>query len=113
MPNSTLPEGQIRLGSDAANALGFTKDKFTGYLWHDGNAIYISLIESLDQGKGHLKALFDRIFELGYAVKVPTPLPLMEAILKHEGFVHTMEFDPLVGDNCDVWCKASEAAVPI
>jgi len=111
--NESIPEGEIRIGSDAALTLGFTADRFSGYLWRTGDSIFVSLIISLEEGKGHVSGLFDRIASLGYTVKVPVPSVRMTAILRHKGFVRLDEWDPFFGETCEVWCKASEAAVPI
>lgn len=105
----SVSDGIIELDTPFAKELGFTSDKFSGWLSKRGDYIYISLIESLNPRKGNLSKLFDRIQERGYGIKVPTPFPLMERILrKRGGFVKTLEpFAPEHGinDPCEVWVK--------
>ena len=98
----------IDVDSEWGNKLGFTSDKFMGYLFHVGDYITISFIESKDRGKGNLSKLFDRIEELGFGIRVPTPFPLMEHIIKKKGFNRAMvPFAPEHGINelVDVWVK--------
>ena len=96
----------IEPDSPFAQELGFTSNKFRGWLGKQENFIYISFIESVDEGQGNLSKLFNRILELGYSIKVPTPLGLMRKIVQKKGFTQTMEpFDPEHGiyDPCEVW----------
>lgn len=98
----------IDVDSEWGNKLGFTSDKFMGYLFHVGGYITISFIESKVPGQGNLSKLFDRIQELGLGIRVPTPFPLMEHIVKKKGFKMTMvPFAPEHGINelVDVWVK--------
>lgn len=97
---STLSDGIILLGSESAQILGFTSDKFGGYLWKDGNAIIISLITS--HVKGNFKSLIERIRSLGFAVKIPTPLGRMEQIVIKNGYRHEIEISEL-GLFVDMW----------
>lgn len=102
------PNEMIALDSPFGRGLGFTSDKFFGYLWLRDNAVYISLIESLHPGRGQFSALLDAIWQRGLAVKVPTPLGSMRSILDHKGFHQTWEpFDEL-GEACEVWVKEAE-----
>lgn len=87
-----LDKGRIvNLGDPFAEEIGFTRDRFDGYLWRIGQAVYISLVVSKQPGQGHLSALFEALWEKGYTVRVPTPLPRMEAILRAEGFEEKRE----------------------
>ena len=89
-----------------AQELGFTSDKFVGWLAKQEEYIYISFIESVDRRQGNLSKLFDRILELGYSIKVPAPLGLMKNIVQKKGFTQTEEpFAPEHGiyDPCEVW----------
>ncbi len=83
--------GEIKLGSERANQLGFTKDKFGGYLWGKGKDVYISFITSKFEGKGNLRKLFDNISKAGFNIKVPTPFPRMKAICIKLGFEERLE----------------------
>jgi len=92
-----MKDGIINLDTDFAKELGFTSDKFYGYLWISKNTIWISFIESKQQGKGHFKALLDTIKEKGYDIIVPTPFPRMEAICLKWG----MDKHRLLNENHD------------
>lgn len=98
----------IEPDSSWGQKIGFTSDKFSGYLWKEEKYITISFIESLTPGKGNLSNLFDKIQELGYGIKVPTPSARMTAIIMKKGFKPTMvPFAPEHGINdlCEVWLK--------
>jgi len=98
-------QGYIALDSEKAVALGFTSDKFHGYLWEMDGSIIISLIISLKPGQGHLSALFDAIWRAGYAVKVPIPSGHMVAILTQKGFTQTWEPCGDMEDIVETWVK--------
>ena len=100
-----MDEGIIKLDTDFAQELGFTSDKFFGYLWRHPGEIYISFIESLQQGQGNLSKLFDAIWERGYTIKVPTPFARMQAILEHKGFEQTWEWADGFDCDCEVWIR--------
>jgi hypothetical protein len=100
-----IPDGMIGIGSEAAGRLGFTADKFCGWLWKTGDAIYVSFVVSRQPGQGNFSALVDSILSNGCAVKVPTPLGKMRDILQHKGFSPSMEFDDELGEAVEVWCK--------
>jgi len=93
---------RIELDSPFAKEIGFTSDKFDGYLWKNGKFMSISFIISKEEGKGNLTRLFKNINKQGYKIEVPTPFPNMELILKCHGFKKTIVSDPLVGE-VEVW----------
>ena len=95
-----MKDGIIELDTEFAKEIGFTSDKFQGYLWKVGNYIYISVIKSNNRKQGNLTSLFNAIQEKGFGIKVPTPFPLMEAICKKKGFETTIERNDIheVGD---------------
>lgn len=99
--NIELSDGPILLDSDRAQSLGFTSDKFDGYLWKIQDAILISFIVS--KQRGNFRQLVQRIHQLGLTVKVPTPLGRMQEILLKNGYQHTQEFDANSGEYVDVW----------
>jgi hypothetical protein len=106
-----MNDGMIELDTEFAQSIGFTKDKFRGYLWKEGNVITISLIESRVQGQGYLRELFNNIEAKGFKIQVPTPLGKMQAILEHYGFSpHSEPFAPEIGnyDLIEVWEKITE-----
>lgn len=78
--------GIIELDSEFGKQIGFTSDKFDGYLWREDGRVYISFIISRCPGQGNLSKLFAAIEERGLRVAVPTPLPLMQQILEAKGF---------------------------
>ena len=105
----------IHLDTPFAKELGFTSDRFEGWLGKDGEYIYISFIESLQPRKGHLSELFDNILKLGYGIKVPTPFAHMKAIIIKKGFRETTEpFAPEANimDPCEVWVLDPIAHIP-
>lgn len=77
----------IKLDTKKAKELGFTSDKFTGWLWLDDKFIWVSFIVSKQEGKGNLRALFDKTEEAGYRIIVPTPSIRMEMICRKRGMV--------------------------
>lgn len=89
----------IDLDTPEACEIGFTSDKFEGYLWQDGKYIIISSIKSLQPRQGHLNALFANIQGKGWGIKVTNPLPVMEAICKKKGF--TLTQGPVEPGICD------------
>lgn len=106
-----MDNGIVELDTEFAKSIGFTSDKFHGYLWKDGNVITISLIESKIQGSGYLRELFHIIEYKGFKVKVPNPLPNMQVILEHYGFSpHFEPFAPEIGnyDPVEVWEKNTQ-----
>jgi len=105
----------IDLDTPEACEIGFTSDKFDGYLWRRDNHITISAILSRQPGQGNLSRLFDAILAKGLDVKVPNPLPRMEQIGKNKGFTRTQEpFEPgIIDDLIDVYVlKAEESKEP-
>lgn len=98
-------DGVIDLDTPFAREIGFTSDKFSGYLYKRGKDIWISLIESLREGEGNLSALFRVILEKGFKLKVPTPFSKMEGILRNHGFKKTRVFSKAFEDMVDVWGK--------
>lgn len=97
-------DGGILPGSVVGNALGFTKEKFDGWLWKTGNRITISFVESKDPGKGHLRDLMDTIeLSFRYELAVPTPMRRMVSILEARGFkpvIEETDWGP-----CEVWLR--------
>ena len=99
-----IPDGMIEPDSVAGKAFGFTADKFEGWLWKTGDRVMISMIVSLKEGRGNLRALFDTIEGLGFKVAVPTPFARMKKILQKRGFEMHIEHDSVMG-SCEVWQK--------
>lgn len=104
-------KGIIELDSEFAKTIGFTSDKFDGYLWYDGKRILISMIISLQPGQGHLTKLFEAIEKEGYKIAVPSPLWGMEDYLAKRGYKpHWEKFtEPGITD-IEVWEKHEKKA---
>ncbi len=98
-----MKDGIIELDSEFGKEIGFTSDKFDGWLWKKRDYIYISCIESKQKIKGNLKNLFSKILEEGYGIKVPTPIGIMQDIVVRYGFSHIIEEEGK--EICDVWVQ--------
>lgn len=85
--NDAISKGAIFPSSDFGVKIGFTSDKFDGYLWIEDNYILISAILSLDEHKGHLIDLFNNITKLGYGIKIFHPGKRMKFICLKYGFI--------------------------
>lgn len=101
----------IETDSVLGKKLGFISTKFDGWLWLIENYVYISMITSLNSGNGNLSKLFDKILEMGYGIKVPTPLGNMILIVNKKGFKKTFEYDSEMGCDCEVWVKNTEPSI--
>ncbi|MFA5313473.1 MAG: hypothetical protein WC375_09200 [Methanomassiliicoccales archaeon] len=102
------PDGIIELDSPLGKELGFTSDKFDGWLWKRGREISISMIISKEEGKGNFKALCERILAVGFAVLIPTPMGRMEGIVRKADYkMKTRPFDKEAGimEPVEVWVK--------
>lgn len=104
MTFDNYPEGIIQPGDELAMNIGFSADRFDGYLWKEKGRIMISMIISKQPKLGHMNELFAAIEDLGFEIAVPTPLGLMEHILEKKGFHQTVEIDPDFGA-VEVWIK--------
>src|SRR4051794_30778726 len=93
----SIPNGLIEVDSEWAGRVGFTSDIFLkgGQLYKQEDCMYIQSIEVLlgKRKKGHFNKLLDRLWELGFVVKVPNPLPTMVRILTKKGFRTISEQD--------------------
>lgn len=98
-----MPE--IPIGHPLATDLGFTADRFSGYLWLMGSDLYVSLVDARVRGQGHFRAFVEAALAKGLTVKIPTPLGRMEHIVRRWGFEHT--FEPSEMGACEVWVKHS------
>jgi len=95
----------IELGTSFANELGFTPDKFDGYLWKSGEHIVISFIISLQERRGNLKRLFKTIQDKGFGIKVPTSFARMKKICMEQGFRRTEDWFEEADCSVEVWVK--------
>jgi len=100
-----IPDGMISPGDAAADALGFTLDRWSAdsYLWRTGDELTCSLMIANEPGKGAFKALVAAIEGAGLKVAVPTPSERMRAILTKWGFVGGWEPWPEMGEDVEIW----------
>lgn len=96
----------IEIDSPEGIKLGFTSDKFQGYLYRINKIIYISFIISLNPNKGNLNKLFNEIENHGYQIRVPSPFPNMKSILIRKGFVKSYEYEEKLNETIEVWSKS-------
>ncbi len=107
-----MTDGIIDLDTPLAEELGFTSDKFDGYLWKKGNYIVISFIISLQERQGNLKKLFSKIMDKGYGIKVPTPFARMQKICMDNGFRRTEELFKEADCMGEMWVKEPQSFTP-
>jgi len=92
-----MNDGIIILDSNEGKELGFTSDKFDGWLWKKNDEIIISFIQSLKPGKCNLVKLFNRIREMDYKISIPNPFSRMEMICKKYGMRKIIKKDDIMG----------------
>jgi len=100
-----MREGIIELDSREGKELGFTSDKFNGYLWVKDDDIYVTVITSLHPNRGNFRKLLDTIERRGYNIKVPTPSNRMTKILRIRGFTKQPEYNEQFEEMVEVWCR--------
>lgn len=106
----------IKLDGEQAKELGFTSDKFRGWLWQDDNTIIISFIHSMNQRQGHFGELCKTILAKGYAIEVPTPSSRMREILIKNGYTETVKpfyEDGIQIDVVETWRKEPDSVSDI
>jgi len=97
-----MDDGMVELDSEFAKTIGFVSDKFDGYLWKEGNDIVISAIISKEEGKGNFSNLVKNIRNAGYEVIVPTPLGIMNNIVRKWGYKQEIVLDEVMGE-LEIW----------
>jgi len=115
---ATAKDGIIGPDSVLGKWLGFTSDKFDGYLWKQGRRIYISFIISKIENKGNFSKLVKEIISHGFDVAIPPPMGKMELIVRKWKFKKIYEFFPEANCDCEVWvmknvCSKCEKACDI
>lgn len=96
-----MTDGIITLDTDRGRLLGFTSDRFGGYLWKKGDRIYVSMI--ISAAKGNFRQLVQTIRERGLSVAIPTPLGRMEEIVRKNGYRQEFPYDEQYGECVEVW----------
>lgn len=99
-----MSDGMVKLDSEIGKAIGFTSDKFGGYLWVNGKNLIISFIESRSKGQGSFSKLVADAEAAGYTVQVPTPLAQMEGILNRWGWTPKIVADERFGE-VELWSR--------
>lgn len=89
--------GIINLDSKFAKTIGFTSEKFNGYLWKKGRVIIVSFIISLQEGQGNFLKLIKNIQKQKYIIHVPTPSARMRKIMREAGAKEIVEHDATLG----------------
>ena len=97
-----MHNGIIEMDSNRGKELGFTSEHFShgSYLWEDRSRITISFIAS--RAKDNFRRLAETILATGKEIAIPTPLPMMERIVRKAGYKHTIENDPVMGP-VEIW----------
>lgn len=101
--SSRNPSGPYRPGTSTAERLGFTHNRFKGYIYLTGGCVWVSLVESKAPKKGHFSSFIRGLVAKGYTVKVPCPIGEMPSILKHLGFSESKETNPRNSETVSVW----------
>jgi hypothetical protein len=96
-----MEDGVIELDSDRGRRLGFTSDRFGGYLWKLGEYVMISM--AISSERGNFRQLVEEIQSLGMGVKIPTPIGRMQNIVREAGYQQSVEFDETYGEGVEVW----------
>lgn len=73
-------------GSAFCESIGFTPEKFDGYVFEDGKVCWLSLVIAKNPGHGHFSDVLDSLDKKGMEVRVPTPSLHMQTILSAKGF---------------------------
>lgn len=103
MTLDTMPDGIIELDSERGQAIGFTSDRFDGYLWKTGRYVTVSFIVSL--ATGNFRQLAESILAQGFGVKIPTPLGRMQKIVRDAGYVQRDETWEELDERVEMWVK--------
>lgn len=109
--HGTKPAWVVEPGDPFGAEIGFTPDKFSGYLSKVGETIWVSAILSASPHKGNFSRLVHECLHRGYVVKIPNPFPNMQRIAAHLGFTQTYEDDPYFGIT-EVWIKEQHTEQP-
>jgi hypothetical protein len=105
-----VEDGLIIVDSTRGNLFDFTSFRYEkhSYLWLQDGYVMVSFIETVRKGNGDFSKLIKKILKAGFGVKVPTPLGIMESILKKKGFKKTYESDEHFAEDVEVWVLESE-----
>ena len=87
------------------NSYGFTRKKFSGWMWQFGKTAYLSMIISNNPNRGNFRKLIQNLLNAGYTVKIPSPLGRMLDIVKKNGYTPIKEFSKEYGCDINLWVK--------
>lgn len=99
-PRDEIPDGTVvQVDSEWGRLLGLTSDAFAptgelaGQLFKRGNDMYLVAIEVLPtkRRQGCLNRLLKSLWDFGFTIKVPNPLPDMYRILQRKQFTEISE----------------------
>ena len=76
--------------------------EFDGWLWKDGEGVWISMIISKEEGKGNFKKLLDELKSKYKWIKIPTPSNRMLIIADKAGFKGKVEYCKEAGEDMNV-----------
>lgn len=96
-----MKDGIIELDSEFGEKIGFTSDKYGGYLWKNGNVIVISL--TMSKKKGNFRELIELIKGYGYIIDIPNPLGYMQKIVRKHGYKKRVEYSAEMGRLVEIW----------
>jgi hypothetical protein len=98
---------QISLDTRFARNIGFTSDKFIGYLWlhPKSKKVVISAIMSQQPNRGNLRRLFKMLWAKGYCIEVPEPSPALEYICQRYGFKRKVIWDDVFKEYLIIYYK--------
>lgn len=91
--------------SEFGKKIGFTSDKFKGYLTRLQEYVVISLLMSKQPNQGNVRNLFEAIKREGFKIKVPCPIGRMFYIVKKNNFKLTHEWSEDMGEHVEVWVE--------
>lgn len=84
-----------------SSIIGWTPDRFTGYIAVDNKTVWIKVIQSNHQGEGYLRRFVQGLIARNYDVKVVSPMETMEKICIHYKMIPSVEdFD---GKESIIW----------
>ncbi|MBD2364463.1 hypothetical protein H6G36_25375 [Anabaena minutissima FACHB-250] len=91
--------------SEFALKLGFTSDKFLGYLWQDNQRITVSAILSKVPRQGNFTKLVEAIESSGFVLEIPNPSPDMIRYLAKRNFSPFKQWDSQL-EEVEVWRRS-------
>lgn len=95
--------GLVTIDSEFSKMVGFTSDKFAGYLWREGNRVLCTILACKNPCEGEVVKLFQNIEERGLHPCVPNPSRRMRRVLRKAGCVPRKErLDSLQGE-VELW----------